>query len=48
MATGHKTAVRSGAVREVQQPDGLSMGIHSKEDADLFMSQLKALKNGAK
>jgi hypothetical protein len=48
IAVGKKTTIATGSVPELQPPDGLSMAIHSKKDAEVFMAELKAISKRAK
>ena len=47
MATGKHTPGATVSVPNTK-PDGLSMAIHSKKDADTFMAELKAITKRAK
>ena len=48
MTTDKKVAGKTASVRTANKPDGLSMAIHSKKDADTFMAELKAITKRAK
>jgi hypothetical protein len=48
MAAGKKTTIATSSVPELQPPDGLSMAIHSKKDAEVFMAELDAISKQTK
>jgi hypothetical protein len=48
MAAIQNAGNKSASARKTTKPDGLSMAIHSKKDADTFMSELRAITKRAR